>query len=172
MAMRSTMLATASSWPITRWVKKLRIEPRSIRSRVSRIDTGKPVSCESVRSTSCGPIVPCSERTAASFKSWIAEPGRLAALRYCRAEATATSAQPGAMVNSVSSESRRATSRASVSVAPSERGSISTTSKMPRSAGRICRSRATLVRVASVQTISRPATIAGRIWSRMLALWP
>ena len=43
---------------------------------------------------------------------------------------------------------------------------------MLRSAGRIWSRRATLVGVASVQTTSRPATMAGRIWSRMLALWP
>ena len=44
MAMRSTTLVTASSWPITRLEKKPRIEARSRRSLLSRIETGRPVS--------------------------------------------------------------------------------------------------------------------------------
>ena len=51
MAMRSTMASTASSWPITRAVKKSRIDFRSSCPLVSRMDTGRPENCDSVSST-------------------------------------------------------------------------------------------------------------------------
>ena len=54
MAMRSMTLATASSWPITRLAKNARMAARSRRSLLSRIETGRPVSWDSVLSTSAG----------------------------------------------------------------------------------------------------------------------
>ena len=165
MAMRSTTLVTASSWPITRLAKNaadggevdalLVVEDRDRQTGQLR---------QRLAARRAGAILaPFSARLAVSLSSWIAEPGKPAALRYWRAE---RDRHVGALridrrrrLAPTSGARRRAPA---TSVSASDCGSSRTTSKMLRSAGRICSRRATLVGVASVQTTSRPATMAGK----------
>ena len=138
---------------------------RSMRSLLSRIETGRPVNCDKVSSTS-------ARRDLGSFLGLAG--GELDQLdrrsreawrrsRYWRAELTATSAHCGPIATPACSDIRRATVRASDNVSASDCASSRATANRPRSAGRICKRRAVLVGVASVQTTSRPATMAGRI---------
>ena len=117
-------------------------------------------------------LSPLRTRLAVSLMRSSTEPGKLAALRYWRAELSATGTHSGLIARSVSSARRCTKASASVEVSSCDCGSSRTTSRTPRSIGRDCTRRAVLVDVASVHTISRPEETAGRIWSRMLAACP
>ena len=108
-AIRSTIVETASSWPMTRAAKYLRIEARSARSLLSRIAAGTPVACERLMITSFGVTVrfaPLTARAIADFSRSSAEPGKPVELRYWRAEASAVSAQAGSISRPASSDNR------------------------------------------------------------------
>ena len=95
--MRAIMASTASSWPITRAVKKSRIDLRSSCSLVSSIETGRPENCDSVSSTRRAEIDSpvCSARIAVSLSRNKAEPGNPLVPRYWLAVSSATLAQSG-----------------------------------------------------------------------------
>ena len=174
-AIRSTIVETASSWPITRAAKYFRIEARSARSLLSRIAAGTPVSCERLAITSCGVTVrfaPFTARVIADFRRSSTEPGKPVELRYWRAEINAVSAHAGSISSSASADSLAVTDCASVSVSSLDNGSKRISSKTLRNCGLSLRSRAAPAGDASVQTIRRPAEMAGKICSRMLAAWP
>ena len=174
MAMRAIMASTASSWPITRAAKKSRIDLRSSCSLVSRIETGRPENCDSVSSTRRAEIGSpvCSARIAVSLSRNKAEPGSPLVPRYWLAVSSAILAQSGSNWILAQLSSSAITSRTSNNVAAGDNGSSVTVSNRPRSDGLSCTSRAVPLAVASHHTISRPAAIAGMIWSSMVALWP
>ena len=174
-AIRSTMVATASSWPMTRAAKYLRIAARSARSLLSRIAAGTPVACDRLMMTSCGATVrfaPFTARAIADFRRSSAEPGKLVELRYCRAEVRAVSAQAGSISRPASAERRPVMECESASVSSFESGSKRISSNTLRSCGRSLKRRAAPAGEASVHTMRRPDETAGRICSRMLAACP
>jgi hypothetical protein len=174
MAMRPTIASTASSCPMTRAAKKLRTALRSSCSLVSRIETGRPESCDSVCKMWRGPIDPSASvaRSAVSLSMSSAEPGRPLPERYWPAASRATWALSGAKCRPVVLAMLASTSSASANVSLAGKGSMVMVSKTPRSDGLICISRARPLGVVSPKTTRRPAAIAGTIWSSMVALWP
>ena len=99
-------------------------------------------------------------------------PGKLPALRYWRAVPSAVSTQAGSIFNLDASDNGRSSARARSRVSSGDSGSSRAISRTLRSAGRSRSRRAVLAGEASVHITSRPAAMAGRIWSRMLAAWP
>ena len=175
MAMRSTMVVTASVWPITRASKYLRIEARSARSLLSRSAAGMPVACDRLTITLPGvtALLPSlSALPTVVVRRSSTEPGRLVPLKYCLAALSAVPAQSGPIFRRLSAAMCVIAALAMESVSSLESGSKRIVSNRLRSWGRKRNSRAAPAADASVQTISRPEVMAGRICSSMLAVWP
>ncbi len=175
--MRSTMLATASGWPMTRLEKKSRISARSeallavedrerqagqLRQRLEHVVTARDALTRTFRSAP-----PSSSSTTAPSPAG------------CLRAEVALGDVDGGLCEALdrrwrrwpSSRDGRRASAASASASSSSMSSMRTISRRRRSAGRSCCSRA----VAPAWPPSRSARVrprqAGRIWSRMLALW-
>ena len=161
MAMRSTMAATASSWPITRLGEIVADEARSTRSLLSRIEAGRPVSWDSVTITSPAAIVappPLATRLARELDEveHRAREARRAQILPRRAERDRHAGRidrprrsPSASCAKAPAPARRSPPAPSAPAAPPRRGCAAPAAD--------CSRRAVLADDASVHTISRPA---------------
>ena len=168
------MASTASSWPITRAVKKSRIDLRSSCSLVSRIETGRPETATASPAPGAARyrFSVCSARIAVSLSmsKRRARQSAGAEILACGIErdlgAVGIEVDMRPLIHfgdHVAHQQQRRRRRQRLDGDGLEQAAQRRLDlHQPRRA----------LGVASHHTISRPAAIAGMIWSSMVALWP